>query len=231
MTDPAKNATHLFELPKRQHRSSESFWSSLFALWILGESASGQSLKLPTFRFMRNGDDDWWFDPGDPGDPPRPLIIPAGLCFQDIVVEGKIMPGFLDGLTEDIPDDLFALSPDVLIYAEKRIIIVEVKTLGYHLGPDQIRNYRHLADYLTKNGFSTELYFLLSAGHEVESDWDLLEAPRDQEGFTFRILLWEQVLKKMREDSSASFARKCLGDVRKFYIHEDAYLRSRPPET
>jgi hypothetical protein len=78
-----KNATDLFEnsdsasgdLPV----SSESFWSTLFALFLL-HLAGTENHRLPTWRAIEQDGEGHWFEPFTP-------IVLDRLSFKDLCVE------------------------------------------------------------------------------------------------------------------------------------------------
>lgn len=210
------NATWLFIEPSRNFHSSESFWTSLFALHVLMASAKITQLKIKCFQYVENGRK-WGFE--DDGY----LTIPEGVKFSNIVVEGSIRNGFLDKLKSDVPKNLLNLRPDVLIFNENRVIIVEVKTVGNKIGDYQLNCYLELADFIGANGYSVELYFMISAGHEVKNDLRLLRQNADVHN-KFKLILWEHILKQVCEEEPISPLATCLGDIAVYYKQFNRYM-------
>jgi hypothetical protein len=66
-------------------------------------------------------------------------------------------------------------------------VFVEVKTIGAGIERNHSR-YLNIREHLRKSGWSAELHYLLSHGHECVADWPLIE--HDQ----VRVILWEDVL-------------------------------------
>jgi len=212
------NATMLFLEPHRSHHSSESFWSSLFALQLLEASRAGHRLAIPVFQYREEGDC-WWFDRNGF------LNVPNGLDFRRVVVEGSIQDDFVGNLAESIPKDLYGLKPDILIQLDRKVWIIEVKTIGSRIGGKKDL-YERLCHFLQRNGYRAFLYFLISAGHEDKLDWELLRSPKTVQS-TFKILLWEQFFKSVAEQVPDSLIQKCLGDLSEYYTPEDEYLQGK----
>lgn len=197
------NATDLFIKPDRAYHNSESFWTSLFALYILGVSNSGAE-RIPAYQHTNRGE---FRKDGF-------LKIPSGLKFEDVVVEGGIgdisffkKAGFNGN---EILED-FWFKPDVVIRADsKKVIVIEIKTVGHHLGEHQKNNYVNFTKFLNERGCNAELYFLLSCGHEKNSDWELLTEKGEQ--LEYKILLWEDVLKGI--DVHTIELKKCFSGIK-----------------
>lgn len=219
MTDKKGNATWLFIEPSRDHHNSESFWTTFFALYILGSSRSGE-LSIPVFHYIEDSEY-WKFEKADP------LKIPANLDRQNIVVEGKIKSQIAN-IKLDFPINLQYISPDIIINTGKNIIIIETKTVGSKIEDYQKELYQNLAKYLQDKHFKPQLYFLISAGHEEINDFKILSHnDNNQRLFPFKLLLWEQIFKDLHEKFPDSFLDLCLGDIQKYYEPEKDYLRGR----
>lgn len=210
------NATSLFEKPSRAHHNCESFWATYFALFILNMSKSDRTHRIPAYQY-REEETKWSFDHSGY------LEVPSGLDFENIVVEGMIRPGFVKGLEEPVPKDVQYLRPDILVRDIDPIIIIEVKTIGHDIGSYQKECYEKLSSFLRKHGFNVELFFLISAGHEFNSDFRILRGNQAKSN-QFRILLWEQFFKYISEQCSNEFLTTCLGDVSKYYKDEERYM-------
>ena len=68
-------------------------------------------------------------------------------------------------------------------------MFVEVKTIGASIARNQAR-YLKIRDHLRQAGWSAELYYVLSRGHECVGDWSLIE----NDGV--HVLLWEDILRE-----------------------------------
>jgi hypothetical protein len=123
MIENIGNATWLFIQPSRDHHNSESFWTTFFALYILGSCKNGEDVSIPTFNYIEKSGS-WEFKPD------KPLKIPANLDRTRIVVEGKIK----NQIFGDIQINLQNISPNIIIHSnESNIIIIETKTVGSKL--------------------------------------------------------------------------------------------------
>jgi len=215
------NATWLFKKPHDHNHNSESFWSSLFALQILEASRIGQGLQIPMFQY-REDVDRWWFDQDGL------LNIPRDLKFQQIVIEGYIRDNLL-GKQTDANKDFYNLKPDISIQLEGEILIIEVKTVGHKIGRRQKSLYERLCQHLVSRGHRASLYFLISAGHEENSDLQLLKSSGTGPS-TFKILLWEQFFKSVAEQLPNSLIARCLDNLSAYYIAENKYLQGKKPQ-
>lgn len=197
------NMTYLFEQPRSKHHNSESFWTSLFALHILSLSQSQQDKYIPTYRFQVEGKE-WKFTQHETS-----FCVPPSLLFTDVVVEGGINETTFKGVSID--NELYAIKPDIIVQKDKKISIIEVKTTGRHcIGAHQKSLYDKLIVLLGKNGYKADLFFLMSVGHEKNSDWELL-----QKNPAAKILLWEKVLEEIC--NSKNTLGQCLGDQSQYY--------------
>jgi len=208
------NATYLFEKPKRNHRNSESFWTTFFALYLIYLSKSGQNLNIPAYKYRKRNGQRCFDSDGN-------LIVPKDLDFHDVVVEGRITQGFVTKLNNPIPTDLLNLQPDIIIQTKDNVLIIEIKTIGSGIDIHKRERYEQLRHFLQDNGYYASLYFLISAGHEgslAVLDADSFELQE------FKILLWEQVFKHLDKYNSNSFLIKCLGNITPYYITEEEYM-------
>lgn len=183
------NATYLFLKPANCYHNAESFWTSVFALYIL----SGRAKPIPTYDFIINSGK-WEFKPKS-GD----FSFEETPGFFDVVVEGKIS---YDSFEIDPPIELQALTPDIVIKRPgKHVSIVEIKTTGRHrLGEHQLSLYMKLFHWLKEVGWKPQFYLLLSAGHESKPDFELIrnrEHPDKRQPHS--IMLWEDVLELMSQ--------------------------------
>jgi hypothetical protein len=215
------NATYLFREPSEHHHHSESFWTSFVAISLLLASRAPEGIRLPTFQYMRRAKE-WSFEPCETLDITKPLE-----WFQ-VVVEGKIRAGILPNLKELPPQDLWDLKPDILIWQDQHVTLIEVKTVGHHLGEYQKVCCQNVASYLRRNGYTVDLLFLISAGHESRHDWDLLRTI-SLEAREFRLLLWEKVLQTLTRNQSTKALVELIPDLTQYITPEDGYMRGAEP--
>ena len=177
------NATYLFEQPSQRYHSSESFWTSFFALSLLTESRGVLPLEIPAFQCVFHGNHGHFAPDGE-------LVVSRALHRRELVVEGKVRNGFLPRVTT-VENELLDKSPDIIVELDATVIVIEVKTVGYELKPDRKDFYKTLAEFLRASGYNVELYYLMSAGGK-DNDFDLLQYNPDAPPI-FKILLWEKV--------------------------------------
>lgn len=213
-TDSDKNATYLFGRPNSRFHSSEQFWSSLFALLILNLSNSEGMFQIPAYRFFQ--DKEKWVYKHD-----EYFVIQKGLKLENVVVDGKITDAIFPDM-KPLSNELSGIRPDIFIHKDKRIEIIEVKTIGAHLLSGQRNNYLNLRKFFNENQFQVGLYFLLSIGHEKDNDWTTLQDTGQGEN-PFKILLWEDVLKCIDENTKEF--KNSLGELFAFYKDKDLYLK------
>src|SRR5208337_2335734 len=119
------NATYLFKRPSDPFHSSESFWTSIFALYILIKTNSDNRFKIKTYDFVENNSK-WEYRKKSY------FEIKNKLNFEDIIVEGNIKenPRF-----KNISRDFPAIKPDIIINDDKAhtIYIIGNKTVGANL--------------------------------------------------------------------------------------------------
>lgn len=174
MTD--LNATYLFERPYRYCHNSESWWTAFFSMLVLYKSNTEPSFSLPiktyttASRFTRI---DW--------------LACAGLQFSDIVVESP-----LNAQTFNLPEwstDYQNIKPDLTIVMreQKTVTFIEVKTIGAGIARN-LQLYENLCQHLQTSGWKASICYLLSCGHETNTDWRLLER------HSVCVILWEDVL-------------------------------------
>ena len=191
MSEVVKNATYLFEQQGRRHHSSESWWTSFFSMLVLYCSRQDMRWSLPTY-VCRGG---------------KPIesdtFSPGRLGFANLVVEAPLSENPF--LLESWPNEFLQLKPDVCIIRpeERHAVFVEVKTLGASVARNHSR-YLNIREHLRRSGWSAELYYLLSHGHECVGDWPLIE--HDQ----VRVILWEDVLRAAAGTPSAEIFDQSL---------------------
>ena len=210
------NATDLFIQPSRAYHSSESFWTSFFALCLLGESRERLPLRIPAFNCVIDGKHGHFQPDGE-------LVVPRAPDRTEVIVEGKVRPGLLPRVS-NVPNELLELRPDIIVRMEDSRFIVEVKTVGHELGWYQTECYEKLRDFFSRQGYRVDMYYLLSAGHEKDRDFTLLKHDSSVPG-RFRILLWEKVFEYLRSQAPRSPFVDALGEISEFYENDDGYMR------
>jgi hypothetical protein len=208
------NATYLFEKPLRFFHNSETYWSSLFASQVLQASRSGVTLSIPTYTYNEIGAN-WQFSPSDS------LVIPQGLDFTQVVVEGKIRTGFVSSIAAPLPVQFNGLRPDLTMLWNKKVYFAETKTIGAKL-EDKDMLYLALANWLVTHGCQSEALLLISAGHEnarevrqlASSTW---HGPK-------RIILWEKFFEAVVQQVDHSLIRTLIPDIEQYYTPENRFM-------
>ena len=190
------NMTDLFKKERTGlPSSSESFWTSLFALYILHLGKIGGELKV--WERLATGHAPWYG--------PRKtssLIHLAGLKFEDISIEpthertARYFASVAGLLVEDA-----GFSPDILLHRSSAApqsgptcIVIENK-LTEKLQKNQIENYPRLLGALEKKGIKAELLLLTFMGSEpVDKQASTL---KERLGNQLGLLLWEDVIREM----------------------------------
>jgi len=179
--DGIDNVTYLFDKPDVNSHNHESFWASLFAIFLVCASQSKIEFKLPVYFIDKDND----YEPTTSKE--RTFRISSNLSFdKNIIVDST----FSNKLFPGLPPTLWSLRPDIMILKEKNVphILVETKTTGRHeIGEYQLSLYKEIKEFFG----DIEIYFLISRGHENKNDRDLLSKEK------FSILLWEDVLPKI----------------------------------
>jgi hypothetical protein len=82
----------------------------------------------------------------------------------------------------------------------------------------------NVASYLRRNGYTVDLFFLISAGHESRRDWDLLltVSPEAQQ---FSLLLWEKVLQTLIRNQATRALAETIPNLEQYVTPEDGYMR------
>lgn len=203
------NATYLFEKPQRSFHNSESFWTSLFALYLMEISRKSDNQNLPVFELSK-GDTDSNFNRND-----EDWTVPGGLCFKNIVVEGRLTKESFENLEKPFPNDLANLKPDIIVQSEnKNVVIIEVKTIGHELTKYQKEIYIQIKDFLAENGYNVKLFFLISEGYEGNLNVLEYQTPDTNQ---YKILLWEHIFKHIFTYNSKSLIAHYLGDIEEYY--------------
>jgi hypothetical protein len=175
----AQNATYLFIEPSREFRNAESWWTALFSMTLLWETAQGRAFALP------------WYTADSEGN----LSLSGEVRFDGATYSKVVVGGRLRGKEfgiENWPGQFFDLRPDVVIFdgnGKKNVKFVEVKTVGASVAGN-ILTYSGLAGFLRAEGWEAEVYYLLSVGHEADkTDWPKLHEHES------RVIKWEDSLR------------------------------------
>lgn len=169
------NATHLFE----QFRHSESYWTSLFALFLRWLSATENNRTINLWNF--NYDERSWKYEKSGED-----LDCRGLGFGDILVE-RNLGEFLGVKTKT------AKKPDlILCHPGGKLTIIENKTIRHKIG-EQIALYHRI---LESANASYRILLLVSLGYEMKEDWKTVSA----RGLP-SLILWEEILQLLGENN------------------------------
>ncbi len=166
-----RNATDLFELRRKEKRlpdSSESFWTTLFGLFLLHVAKNGsKGSELQVWR-CSDSHEAPWFEPRR-NLPPLDL---TGLDFDSLTVEpiGKSMSQYFWTVAK-VPLKIARFEPDLVLEVSgtqqggnTKYIFIENKTEG-PLQRNQTENYPQLINYLSQKGVGTEFLLLVSVGN------------------------------------------------------------------
>jgi hypothetical protein len=179
------NATYLFAGRTRDYRNSESWWTSFFSILLLFQSRTNPSFSLPIYTYsaerLRKVSD----------------LDCKSLSFSTVRVEACLsatpfgLPAW--------PNEYLFLKPDLsLVDADRRrVTLVEVKTIGETVARN-VDLYKGVCRHLSENGWSAELCYLLSHGHEDDNDWRRIDQHQ------LRMILWEDVLEAVISTPLAS---------------------------
>jgi hypothetical protein len=172
------NATWLFIKPSRHFHSAEAWWTSLFTIFSFYMSREGKNLSMSTYRVSESNQ----------------LVSDSKIDLCSMQYENTVVDAVLRketfGLTE-WPNEFGQISPDITIVGlgdQKSVVFIEVKTVGESVKRN-LKLYHELRDYLRSIGWKSDLYYLMSEGHEIPSDWQKL---RDADA---RILKWEDMFR------------------------------------
>jgi hypothetical protein len=186
------NITNLFEETSGLPNSSESFWTSLFALYVLHLGGTNGTVKIwerldsdkaPYYR-LRKGSS---------------LLDLSGMKLENVTVEPKAMAPYFKSVAELSAEDS-GFVPDVVLYRHSSrssgpmYIFVENK-ITQQLQPNQIVNYPRLVQSLNKKGIEAEFLLLMSVGSKT-LDFQA-KVLKTQLGPRFGLLLWEDIIRGM----------------------------------
>ncbi|HEV2488987.1 MAG TPA: hypothetical protein VGT03_04200 [Candidatus Acidoferrales bacterium] len=175
---------------------SESFWTSLFALFVLHLAERGAALNV---WHCKEPTDGRYYEPRHSSG----AIVLAGLRATDVSVEPPTgaMKSVVQGLLNEevnaagIRPDLFIRVPLAAPSGEWKYLFIENKTTG-GFQPNQEENYPALLESFEKNGKPCEFLLLTSVGSckPYESAKRFQRTMRE----AFGLLLWEEVLLQMK---------------------------------
>lgn len=187
-----RNFTHFFETGPLN--SSESFWTSLFALHLLHLGEIGGTLKIwsrldrerPPYYSQRKE---------------RPFLELGNVTWQAIAIEPRCaqMGAYLAARAK-VPIREASFEPDVVLTRTgdgdpgPRYTLIENK-ITQVLQENQMENYPRLVKKLMETGSSAQALLLMSVGsRKVDKQARRLQHELDN---AFGILLWEDVLRDM----------------------------------
>lgn len=195
------NATNLFEYFKKSGKLpslSESFWTSVFAVFLLHLSHDikttpkidvwhcKQATKAPYYK-RREGD---------------PLNV-AGLTIENLGIEVKYLTkewgdvfGLLDPKIGGIKPDILVKLPSASIGKTKYVFIENKTEYGASLGENQKKAYPDLIKFLNGQGIQSEYLILQSVSCKDAFFRDLQSLQRELKD-KFGILFWEDILRLM----------------------------------
>lgn len=170
------NATYLFEKPMRAFHNAESWWTAYFSMLVFWRNANNRALELPHYISDANGN---LTKAG--------IVSFAGATYANLVCDARLHgePFSISGW----PNEFLHLRPDVThirSLAKRRVVFVETKTIGASV-KGNVKLYSNLVAFLRSCGWSVELYYLLSMGHEEQKDWARLAVVGAS------IICWEDV--------------------------------------
>ena len=202
---PAQNATHLFEAKAAPWpAASESFWTTLFALFLLHLSRQADhDLTIWTPHSPARGK---FYAPRTR----RPRLQLPALDFDDVIVEPRGFVKRWPGTQLMLSADAGGFSPDIVVWCRRadtddHFLIVENKvTYRGCLADNQLENYPRLATRLGEQDISFDLLLLHTAG----SDGALYDQARRLQaepwGERLGMLLWEEVFEAMHRTKFAA---------------------------
>ncbi|MBK7002427.1 MAG: hypothetical protein IPH35_21490 [Rhodoferax sp.] len=173
------NATWFFEKPSRGFHNAEAWWTSFFTIFAFYMARSGKGILLPVFKVNESNDL-----------VPESSIDLSGMTYENTVVDARLRKEVF-GLP-DWPNQFNDIKPDITVLrsgASASVIFIEVKTIGTSVKRNALL-YPALREHMRSLGWESELYYLMSKGHEEITDWPVL---RDTDS---KILRWEDIFAK-----------------------------------
>ncbi len=201
------NATYLFEREKsRTFFHCEGWWTGFFTILAALKARTGNPLKLPVYSvcshnyFTRTGEDlDLGFaTTANTATNVRWNKVFAPEEFRDTAR----MP------QQDI--DVSGLMPDIVVrdITTKRVVLIEVKTIGSS-AKQNMQPYETIETKLRNLSWNAKLFYLVSAGHEPDSDCGLFRE------YKSRVLLWEDVFEAVADSPLANVFEESLAPYRR----------------
>lgn len=169
------NATWFFEKPSRNFHNAEVWWTSFFTIFAFYMARSGKGITLPVFKVNKSTDL-----------VPDSRIDLGGLTYENTVVDARLRKEVF-GLP-DWPNQFNDIKPDITVVSKSStsVILIEVKTIGTSVKRNALF-YPALRDHMRSLGWKSELYYLMSEGHEETSDWPILQKTASN------VLRWEDI--------------------------------------
>ncbi len=202
------NATDLFEdKTKFCPPSSESFWTSLFSLFLMHIGGRASRGHLTIWQ-CTDGTEPPWYAPRTQ----NPMLGLSNIAFHDIAVQPLTLPRAWPCTADFLPIDIGGFSPDLLVRSRNEngeyFLIVENKiTHGARLAENQAENYPRLIRWLIERQISFDFLILQSAGCCDDLAKQCRSFQSEPWADRFGILLWEEVFRVMK---STGFMSDCL---------------------
>ncbi len=154
-----KNATYLFELPARSYRSSESWWTALFSMFVLHLANDADGRTIPLKRYQRAAQY-WQYVPAI--EPQLKELPCRGLTLANVLMEARLTDAVFG---TPWPQQFVDLRPDLTILrsVERQVILIENKTIGASIGA-QLDTYVAAVDYLRQQGWDAHAVLLIKSG-------------------------------------------------------------------
>lgn len=192
-----QNATYLFEKPERYLKNSESRWTAIAQIALMYFSSNEPEKVLPVYK----SDVDGYLTKKEK------VFQISGFTFLNTVCECGLRGEIFDIQEQNFDNRFLQVKPDILYRDKdnKRVVFIEVKTLSESVSRN-IGLYDDLCKYLRDCGWETDLYYLLSHGHEKKQDWRLLATKESN------IILWEDLFEVVAGSPIANLVGHSLGD-------------------
>jgi len=213
-----QNATYLFSQPTEGFHHSESRWNAICQLAFEWMGNKGVTLDVYHSTYENKASSPEWLKKDTE-------ISFKGMNSVNTVVEGGLNHTVF-GLSETAWNkDFNNISPDIVHISKEQIICIEVKTIGASV-KENICLYRRLTNHLKESipEKNVEFYYLLSYGHNPNSDWKYLsykynpktdcKSPEDGAN----ILLWEDMFSKIQDSELAPYIHP---DLKKYTLKPD----------
>jgi hypothetical protein len=183
---------------------SESFWTSLLALFFLHLGKSKHS-DITVWTCTRNPSAPWYERRREAA-----TLNLRDLELHDVAVEPVTLEGEGTFGSLNVPSKVGGISPDLFIRLRSnspgsatKHVLIECKTVGAELNLNQKESYPNLLAYLNEQGIGAELleYLLvMSVGvsNRLYRDAQNLQGRMGSRGLSFGLLLWEDILQKMK---------------------------------